>query len=449
MQLNFQPSDRALVAASRGPAWDLMQKVAQMPRYDPNTQPNGIINLSGALNALMLDWMNDFARNLNPLPIGQTLSYGPISGSQALLSATSNFFNRFFKPSSPITPDQILASNGVTSLIDLVTWTLCDDGDAVLYPTPNFYMLNYDLSARTGLISVPVSTWGIDDQFSDAGLADLIHAFETAAVDVERTRGSRCRVLFLCNPANPQGRCYSRNTLLGLAKWCAKREMHLVVDEIYALSVFDNGIASMDTFTSVLSLPCEGALRDNIHCLYGMSKDFALGGLRMAFYVTRNSAVRNAMSKVSWFNWVTAFSDQFVTRFFEQLHLVEDYVAIYQERLRCAYSETVHALDMYQIPYAPSNAGLFLFIDLSRWIRYFSQNSGTLEDTEQVVTNSLTPELQLCHWLIRHGVFLNPGQFAESARPGYFRLVFTEYPHANALAIKRISNALSLLGSNP
>lgn len=46
--------------------------------------------------------------------------------------------------------------------------------------------------------------------------------------------------MIVCNPQNPLGRTYSRETLLAYARFCEERDLHLVSDEIYAMSVYEN-----------------------------------------------------------------------------------------------------------------------------------------------------------------------------------------------------------------
>ena len=42
------------------------------------------------------------------------------------------------------------------------------------------------------------------------------------------------------NPNNPLGRTYPKETILAVAKFAQERDMYLVVNEIYARSVYDN-----------------------------------------------------------------------------------------------------------------------------------------------------------------------------------------------------------------
>lgn len=48
----------------------------------------------------------------------------------------------------------------------------------------------------------------------------------------------------LCSPQNPWGRTYSKEVLLDYALFAEKHDIHLISDEIYALSVWDNPSAS-------------------------------------------------------------------------------------------------------------------------------------------------------------------------------------------------------------
>jgi 1-aminocyclopropane-1-carboxylate synthase len=85
--------------------------------------------------------------------------------------------------------------------------------------------------------------------------------------------GIKIRALLLCNPHNPLGKCYPVETLKALFMFCHRYSVHLISDEIYALSVFDVQGSKRTPFTSVLSIDPTGLLRtDQIHVQYGMSK---------------------------------------------------------------------------------------------------------------------------------------------------------------------------------
>ena len=50
------------------------------------------------------------------------------------------------------------------------------------------------------------------------------------------TSGHTPRVLLLTSPSNPLGTTYSADQLRRMISWCKRNNIHLVSDEIYALS---------------------------------------------------------------------------------------------------------------------------------------------------------------------------------------------------------------------
>lgn len=68
------------------------------------------------------------------------------------------------------------------------------------------------------------------------------------------------------------GRCYSPAALRALADFCQNKDLHLISDEIYALSVYQRPNHANESFTSVLSMGQEIISPDRVHVLYGLSK---------------------------------------------------------------------------------------------------------------------------------------------------------------------------------
>ena len=70
------------------------------------------------------------------------------------------------------------------------------------------------------------------------------------------------------------GRCYSRAVLESYMKFCNTNSLHLISDEIYALSVWDNPRVKGNVgFTSVLSIDASQFMNPNmVHVVWGLSK---------------------------------------------------------------------------------------------------------------------------------------------------------------------------------
>lgn len=132
---------------------------------------------------------------------------------------------------------------------------------------------------------------GDTDQFSPSCIAAFDAGFEAA-----KARGTNIKALVICNPHNPlgkpvnidcdriggmvvyvtntiSGQCYDRETLVGLLHLCASKGIHLISDEIYALSVFNQEDPQAESFTSVRAIDLTGIIDPGqVHVLYGMSK---------------------------------------------------------------------------------------------------------------------------------------------------------------------------------
>ncbi|CAI7819310.1 unnamed protein product, partial [Closterium sp. NIES-54] len=74
------------------------------------------------------------------------------------------------------------------------------------------------------------------------------------------------RGVLLSSPSNPLGRTFSDATLLKVLEFCRKNRLHVISDEIYAGSVYNE-----DGFTSLLHL-AEPQDYPFLHIVYGPSK---------------------------------------------------------------------------------------------------------------------------------------------------------------------------------
>lgn len=123
-------------------------------------------------------------------------------------------------------------------------------------------------------------------------------------LEVTQSNGIKVRALLISNPHNPpgikidstvsicilavtqeiwsepvlttmisKGQCYPVETLLAFFRLCQKYQIHLISDEIYALSIFEGMNPNALPLTSVLSIDTEGLIDSSLlHVLYGMSK---------------------------------------------------------------------------------------------------------------------------------------------------------------------------------
>jgi aspartate/methionine/tyrosine aminotransferase len=98
----------------------------------------------------------------------------------------------------------------------------------------------------------------------------------------------RIKAVVLCNPHNPLARCYPKKALLELMEWCQEHALHLVVDEIYALTELAELPDKAAGFVSALALTeplrSEGAVKieaSRVHVVWSASKVFGMSGFRI------------------------------------------------------------------------------------------------------------------------------------------------------------------------
>jgi 1-aminocyclopropane-1-carboxylate synthase len=349
------------VAAARNQKKDLMFEV-MADTYDAKTNPEGFINLGIAENTLMHPELLKYLRK-NFRPSSNNLSYGcGPSGSVRLRKALANFFNKHFSPIRPVSPSHINASRGVTSSLERLAYELGDPGDKFLLGRPYYGSYESDLHDRAGIEIAPVSFGDIDSTSPNC-----VSCYESVILAHPRTGAGRITALLLCNPHNPLGRCYPRETLVALMALCEKHQIHLIIDEIYALSVFPNpNLPTAEPFISALSIPTTNLINPaRIHTLWGLSKDFGANSLRIGCVVSQaNPTLMSVLAAHAAYSFPSALLDYMACTILEDERFVARFLRESQRRLAENYGLTTAFLRKHGIPYEEAGAGCFVWVDL-------------------------------------------------------------------------------------
>ncbi|MDE6144922.1 MAG: aminotransferase class I/II-fold pyridoxal phosphate-dependent enzyme, partial [Muribaculaceae bacterium] len=118
--------------------------------------------------------------------------------------------------------------------------------------------------------------------------------FDMDFENLEKVADDKCRLLILCNPHNPGGRIWPRETLKRLADFCAERGILVISDEIHCdMPLWGNRHIP---FASV----SEAAARNSI-TFQAPSKTFNIAGIVSSFAVVPNDEIRN-----KFFSWLAA-----------------------------------------------------------------------------------------------------------------------------------------------
>ncbi|CCF34408.1 hypothetical protein CH063_06406 [Colletotrichum higginsianum] len=409
---------------------DLSRRLAA-DEYHPIKNPEGIVDLGSAINCLMQQDLGPWVRRrLKGLPTAEHLQYNDTQGSAKLLRSVAGFMNWYFRCRKPLVQDNVLIANGVTTLLNSLAFSIADEGSAVLMPTPSYGMFSHDVVTRNSLHLVPVPCDDIvEERFrcrqggageSSRWQSELVRRLEKTLGDTQ-SNGSRTAAVLLANPENPLGRCYDQEVLLEVSRFCEENRMHLVVDEIYAATAFSR-------HHSMLGLDL-GSNAENVHVLWGMSKDFGCGGLRLGFLATYNAKLHAAMRTLSMFGWVSAWSAAVASAILDDRRFLQNtYFPTLERRLDTRRKQVLARLTQLDVPFVAPEAGFFVFVDLSRWL-----------DKDAAQTRRGSAELELLSRLMAHRVFLEPGQAFFSARPGWFRLNFGNDDETVNLGLRKLA----------
>ncbi|GIK06663.1 hypothetical protein Aspvir_002313 [Aspergillus viridinutans] len=371
------------------------------PPFDKDNM-HGVVSFGNAENFLMHNVMLEYIRTQVASDLDHTcLTYheGPF-GPRRLRAAMANHITTYFHPAAPISPDHLVFTNGVTSLNAICALSLTDPGDGILLGQPIYGSFNGDLRVPSSCQLIYTPFHG-NDPFSPDAVARYEETFLQA-----REKGVTIRALLICNPHNPLGRCYPRETLEALLRFCQKYQIHIISDEVYALSVYGEDDSS-DGFVSVLSIdPAPlGVDPSLINVLYGMSKDFAASGLRLGCLISRNQRFLQAV-----------LSMRVATAVLEDRDFVDTFLEKSRRLLRSQRDLAARALEEAGIPYAQGGiAGFFLWVDLSK----------CLDKAIVASRGGWAAELDLSRRLQELGVEMSTGYAYHNEVPGWFRVIFS------------------------
>ena len=174
-----------------------------------------------------------------------------------------------------VKPDEVTYVPGVVSGIFLAIQTFTEKGDRILIQQPVYhpFRLVPEATDRKVVMSPLRRT---EDGF-EMDFSQLRH-------DIEG-----CKMMILCNPHNPAGICWSRETLCEVAHICAEAGVLVVSDEIHCDMVLPNSLQKKHIpFASV----SEEARQHSI-TLQAPSKTFNMPGIVAAQAIVYNPDLRN------------------------------------------------------------------------------------------------------------------------------------------------------------
>ncbi|KAA0724586.1 1-aminocyclopropane-1-carboxylate synthase-like protein 1 [Triplophysa tibetana] len=394
-------------------------------RHDENTNPNGIINMGTSENKLNFDLLQKRLTQPDMLHIEPAfLQYSDWKGHSFLREEVAKFLSDYSCSPNPLKAESVVVLNGLGSAFSALAAVLCDPEDSILIASPFYGVITEDVGLYS---SVELRHVPLDSQSTGSDVRPFQLTVEKLEISLKEAKqeGLNVKALILLNPHNPLGELYSFDEMTSFLNFAKTHQLHVIVDEIYMLSVF----SETDEFRSVLSF---NRLPDpqRTHVLWGVSKDFAMAGVRVGVVYTENRDVVQALDQLGCFHGVPGPTQYQVTQLLRDREwLNKEFLPENRRRLREAHSYLTEEIKQLRIPFLNRNAGFFIWADLSKYLR-----ERTFEE-----------ELSLWRCFIKHKVLLSCGQAFNCVSPGWFRIVFSDQQHKLKLGIQRIRNALEEL----
>ncbi|GMI18019.1 hypothetical protein TrLO_g14552 [Triparma laevis f. longispina] len=372
--------------------FSLFIQCLQNPHSSDN--PMGLISLCVAENKLCHEMLEERFKKTKGFEGKESFSYDDMSGLLSLKTSMASLVTRkFIHDKYNVKPESLVISSGAASILDHLSFLLASPGEGCMIPTPFYAAFVNDMSVRGQLNILPLnSTLG----------QPTVSNLEVLWKD-SMEKGVRPRILLLTNPHNPTGVISSVECLRGSVEWARRKGMHVIVDEIYALSTF-----SGDKFTSIIEV-LEGNLGNNVHVIWALSKDFGSSGLRVGCLISHNSEVINGLNNVNVFSSVSNPMQLACAEVLGDEKWVDEYLEESNLRLRRAYEVVTGGLRGLGIPYTEAKAGMFVWLDLSSLLPEKSWEG------EDALTSLIFEE---------GGIVLTPGQSQKTSTPGFYRLCF-------------------------
>lgn len=306
----------------------------------------------------------------------------------------------------------------------ILGFSICDDGDCFLVPAPYYGAFKTDLALRMGCATYSIElTSEIKKEFGETQPFELSVGRMEEAYNGAIAKGYHIKGVIICNPSNPLGNVFTKDQLISYLKFAQKYHLHVILDEIYFLSLYSNDVP----MTNGLSLV--GIIDpDLLHVVWGFSKDFAMSGFRCGVVHTVNKSVASVLIENAYFQSVPTLMQYILQSFIDDFDWLDRvFFPTNRERLRKAREYTCSELQKIGVECHASQGGLFLWVNLKEFMSPPCREN----------------EMKLMETFLENGVYITAGIAFYSPEPGWFRIIFSVKDEELRLGIGRVKKVLT------
>ena len=199
------------------------------------------------------------------------------SHSAGLMELRKDLVEKYYKKIGiDITVDELIVTVAGSESVNLALEITCNPGDEVIVLEP-FYT-NYNTFAfMNGLTLKAIPT-------------DIRNGFQIPPIDeFEKAITDKTKAILVCNPGNPTGTQYSKESMLALGEIARKHDLFLLSDEVYREFCYTD-----EPHFSAMNIP---GLEQNVVLIDSVSKRYNLCGARVGCIISHNKDVMGAAMK--------------------------------------------------------------------------------------------------------------------------------------------------------
>ena len=203
------------------------------------------------------------------------IRYAPADGLPALKKAILRYTEENY--GQMLAPQNVIVSSGAKQSIMNLLYAILEPKDEVVYPAP--YWVSYpEMAKLAGGVGVAVTP--------EDG------SFQPSVPDIADKVGSYTKAVILNSPNNPSGVMYSRDFVAEIVAFCEKKNLWLIMDDLYNRLVFDGKKAP-----NPFDFAKKTGDASRLVVVQGVSKMYAMTGFRIG-WALGNREVVEAMTNI-------------------------------------------------------------------------------------------------------------------------------------------------------
>ena len=203
----------------------------------------------------------------------KVVAYAKSGGNDSLREGLARYYKGI---GIDVEAADINITNGGSEALQIALSVTCDPDDEVIVFEP-FYTNYNSFALQNDVKLVPITTH-IEDGFALPPMSE-----------VEKRITPKTKGVVICNPGNPTGCLYSKESLLELGEIAKKYGLFIFADEVYREFCYTDA-----PHFSCMHIP---GLEQNVILLDSVSKRYSLCGARIGYLVSRNQEVMAAVMR--------------------------------------------------------------------------------------------------------------------------------------------------------